>query len=332
MKKIIISAITATIMIACSSPELRQADIEGIDMDFHITRFDSIFWNIDTTCIKQEFLKLDSLHPEITRIYIERVMMMGAIDSPRASVEYINFRKYPAVIDVYTSTQEAYTDISDIEEELKPALLRATKFLPNLKLSKFYTHISFFNQNIIVGQGFISLSIDNYMGEDYSFYDSIGIYSYLKRNMIREKIPCDYLTAMLCSEYMTKPNGNLLDDMIYYGKILYTVWCLLPDEKESTIMGYTEEQMNWAKERESSLWQQMVETHIIFSENIMDKTKYLNDGPFTQPFGQDSPDRLGAYIGWKIVRSYMKNNQDVSIMQLLQEHDGQKILNKSNYR
>lgn len=317
---------------ACSSPERREANIEGKDMEFHITRFDSLFWNIDTTCVNRELQVLDSLHPEITRIYVEKVMLMGSIDSAMAAVEYKNFRNYPAVIDVYTSTQEAYQDMNVIEEELKLGLLRAQVFLPGLKLPKFYTHISFFNQNIIVGDGFISLSIDNYMGENYCFYDSIGIYSYLKRNMRREKIVSDYLTAMLCSEFLTKANGNLLDDMIYYGKILYCVSCMLPDEDESVIMGYTNEQMKWAEEHEKDLWGQLVETHMIFSENIIDKTKFLHDGPFTQPFGQDSPDRLGAYLGWQIVKSYMKNNQDVSIMQLLQETEGQKILKQSSYR
>lgn len=332
MKKIFFAIMVSTILVACSNPERREADIEGMDMQFGITRYDSLFWNIDSTRVNEEFQRLNRLCPEITPIYIEKVMLMGSIDSAQAAVEYKNFRKYPAVVDVYTSTQEAYKDISDIENELKPALLRLRKFLPNLKLPKFYTHISFFNQNIIIGEGFISLSLDNYMGENYCFYDSIGIYSYLRRNMIREKIVSDYLTAILCSEFMSAPNGNLLDDMVYYGKMLYTVSCLLPDEKENVIMGYTDGQMKWAEEREEELWRQMVESHIIYTENIIDKTKFLHDGPFTQPFGQDSPDRLGAYLGWQIVKSYMKNNQEVSIMQLMQETDGQKILKHSNYK
>ena len=301
-------------------------------MEFSIGRFDSSFWNIDSTRVAEELLRLDKEYPEMARIYMEKVMLMGSIDSAEAVTEYKNFRRYPAVIDVYTSTEEAYKDMSDIEGEMKLALLRTKVLLPSMQIPKFYTHISFFNQNLIIGEGFVSLSIDNYMGADYCFYDSIGIYNYQRANMRREKIVSDYLTAMLCSEYYTKANSDLLSDMIYYGKILYTVSCLLPDEDEKVIMGYTDEQMKWAEENEEEMWNTMVESHIIYTNSVVDKTKYLHDGPFTQPFGQDSPDRLGAYLGWQIVKSYMKHNQSVTIQQLMQETDGQKVLKKSHYK
>lgn len=331
MKRIIAILLPLALLAACSRPVKRTADITGQTLGLKIERFDSAFWQLDSTRLTEEFLRLDSLYPDMTPIYMERVMLMGPIDSTTAPVEYRNFHAYPAVRDVYTSTQQAYSDMSDISAELDSAVARARVFFPGIEVPRFLTHISFFNQNVIVGPGFVSLSLDNYMGVDYCFYDSIGVYEYLRHNMTRAKIPSDYLKAWLSSEHPQPAGTNLLTDMIYYGKVLYAVSCLLPEIQDSLLIGYTTEQMAWATGNEHALWDEMLKTHVIYTTNIIDKNKYLHEGPFTQPFGQDSPDRLGAYIGWQIVNSYMQHNPDVTIQQLFEEPNAQNILNKSKY-
>lgn len=331
MKKILFTMLTIAALISCGRDAKRTADISEMDMDFHIERFDSSFWFLDTTNLQQSMTLLTAQYPEMGKIYIEYVMRMGSAGSDTAATEYRNFRKYPAVIKVYESTQKEYADLSDIEQELKQALLRMQIFVPQIEIPRFYTHISFFNQNIIVGNGFISLSLDNYMGPDYCYYDSVSIHHYLRPNMRREKIASDYLCALLASEMTLDPSSNLLSDIIFHGKILYTVSCLLPETPENVILGYTEEEMEWAEKNEEEMWKQLVSNHIIYTTNIIDKAKFTRDAPFTQPFGQDSPSRLGAYLGYKIVCAYMKNNQKVTIAQLLQNQDAQDILNHSNY-
>lgn len=331
MKQTSFAILAILILVSCSKETRRTADISDMDMEFHIQRFDSAFWNIDTTNTEESMMLLAAKYPELAQLYVEKIMLMGRIGSDTAATEFRNFHKYPAVIDVYNSTLNFYKDLSDIEQELKPALLRLRVFLPQLQIPEFYTHISFFNQNIIVGNGFISLSLDNYMGPDYCFYDSIGVYTYLRQNMHREKIPSDYLIALLASELPIDPSSNLLSDMIYHGKILYTVSCLLPESSENVILGYSIEQLEWANSHEKEMWNQLVESHAIYTTNIIDKNKYTRDAPFTQPFGQNSPSRMGAFLGYKIICAYMKNNQKITIAQLLQNQDSQDILNHSNY-
>lgn len=334
MKKALFSTfIFLFLLSACNENKtFRTADISGKDIDFHITRFDSIFWNIDTSDVCNEFIKLDSMYPEMAQIYIENVMLMGKLGNPMAQMEYNNFHNYPAVRTVFSTVQQEYNDINDIVQKLKPAILRMNVLLPQINTPEFYTHISFFNQNVIVGTGFISLSLDNYMGENYIYYDSIGVYSYLRQNMTRQKIPTDYMIALLTSEFPFNPSGNLLDDMTYYGRILYATKCLFPEEDENIILGYTQDQLKWTEEHEEDIWDEMVSSHIIYTTNVIEKNKFIHDGPFTQPFGQESPSRLGAFIGYQIVKSYMRNNQNTTLVQLMQTTNGQEILNKSKYQ
>ena len=61
-------------------------------------------------------------------------------------------------------------------------------------------------------------------------------------------------------------------------------------------------------------------------------SSYMNDGPFTAEVTQDSPGRLGVWVGWRIVDSYMRNNKVVTLRELMNENDAQKILEQSYYK
>jgi hypothetical protein len=58
----------------------------------------------------------------------------------------------------------------------------------------------------------------------------------------------------------------------------------------------------------------------------------MNDAPFTATISQESPGRLGTWVGWQIIKSYMDENTDVSLQQLMKTTDYQLILNKSGYQ
>ena len=318
-------------LFACKR-EKRHADLTGIDFDIKIQRFDSAFWTLDTTRVAEEFARLLAEHPDITPIYTKNVVRFGAPDADITHETYRFFRKDSAVQILYNDALRHYTDMSDIERDLTTAFRRARYFLPQFATPQIYCHVSGLNQSMIVAESFISLSIDNYLGKEYPLYEQIGIYKYQRPNMRREKVASDYITAWISSEFSNSIANNLLTDMIHHGKILYTVSVLLPETPEHIIMGYTPEQWEWAKKNEANMWNQLIATKDLYTTNMIEKNRYINDGPFTLPFTQESPGRAGAYIGWQIVESYMRSNPEISIQQLLQQPDAQIILNRSNYQ
>ena len=82
-------------------------------------------------------------------------------------------------------------------------------------------HVSGFNQNVLVGDSLLSLSIDKYMGKDYPLYQDF-FYDSQKLKMQRGLVVPDYLAGWLMSEYPFAGKENvLLDRMIYEGKIKY---------------------------------------------------------------------------------------------------------------
>ena len=328
---IYIITILCVSLFACKR-EKRYADLSGINFNIKIERFDKAFWSLDTTQMAQEFARLSSQYPDITPIYTEKVVRFGHPDSTITHNTYKLFRANKEVGELYEDALSIYANMSDIEKDLTEAFRHAKYFLPQIPTPRVYCHVSGLNQSLIVGEEFISLSIDNYLGEEYPLYEKIGIYKYQRPNMRREKVASDYITAWISSEFSNSISDNLLSDMIRYGKILYTVSMLMPETEEHIIMGYSKEQWKWVKNNESKMWNSLIASKDIYTTGMMIKNQYIGDGPFTKPFTQESPGRAGTWLGWQIVKSYMRNNPEISIQQLLQQPDAQVILNNSNYR
>lgn len=329
-KKVIIPLCSILLLLTACGTYNRKADLTGIDFDVTIERFDSAFWTLDTTSLENEFHTLNENYPGITEAYLQQVIRFGHPDSAITHSTYKIFKNDTSVQRLYTDALCKFSDMSEYNKQLTTAFRRAKYFLPHLKAPRVYCHVSGLNQSIIIGDDYISLSIDNYMGSDYEIYSYLNIYGYQKKNMKPEKVVCDYITAWLVGEYPKSMSENLLYDIIYQGKILYTTSQLL-DVPDSLLMGYTTSEWEWVTENEQGMWLSLMTSKDLYSTQIIDKGRYINDGPFTLPFTQESPGRAGVYIGWQIVKSYMKHNKSVGIQQLMQETDAQKILNQSRY-
>lgn len=114
-----------------------------------------------------------------------------------------------------------YTDISDLEKQFSQAWAYYRYYFPQHTLPEVYTHISGFNQSIIVDSAAIGISLDNYLGKDCIFYSmlAVPVPVYARQKMTREDIVRDALTGWLTVEFVFRPLKNdLISGMIYQGK------------------------------------------------------------------------------------------------------------------
>jgi uncharacterized protein YjaZ len=108
---------------------------------------------------------------------------------------------------------------------------------------------------------------------------------------------------------------------------------LLPEYTDAEKMGYTPEQIVWCQENESYIWRYFIEKEMLYSDEPKLSSRFIDPAPFSKFYleiDNDSPGRVGAWIGWQIVRSYMENN-NTSIEQLLKT-DAKQIFEKSKYK
>jgi hypothetical protein len=177
------------------------------------------------------------------------------------------------------------------------------------------------------------IGLDMYLGDTAKFYQMLRYPQYQTRKMNSVNILPDLARGWLLTEFDNADAGNiLLKHTIFYGKLFYAIESLLPETNDSLIIGYTAKQMRYCHEYEKKLWGYFAEKNRLYENNLNTIRELTTEGPFTAAIHKDCPPRIAMWVGWQIVRSYMKQHPEVSLAELMEDRDAQKILNKSRYR
>jgi hypothetical protein len=143
----------------------------------------------------------------------------------------------------------------------------------------------------------------------------------------------DAANAIINTQLKTANHRSFLSKIVEEGKKSYLLDCYLPffSEKEKT--GYSMKKLLWAQQNEEQVWKFFMEKELLYSTDTRLNKRFIENAPFSKFYtGQDnqSPGKIGGYIGWQIVRSFMKQN-DVSLQKLI-TMDAQRLLDQSKYK
>lgn len=296
----------------------------------YIQRFDKeMFMHIESEGCS-DLSALNRSYPSFYPIYAESLIGIGSIDSIGYEHRLFDYFRGEEIRQLYWDTLLEYDDMENIQSQLTQAFNRLHSYIPSITIPEFYVHVSGLNQSIAVGDGFISLSLDKYLGVNYPLYQTM-FYSYERRHMYSGNIVQDYLTGWYYSEYPYGGEENrVLDHILYYGK-LYYLHSLLLDKSEKEIMDFTESEERWFAKNEKTLWSYIVNEHKLYQNDQLFASKLLCDSPFTLFTLGEIPGRAGQWIGYQIIKSYVNSHEELSLHQLLSENDYKKILEDSKY-
>jgi uncharacterized protein YjaZ len=119
------------------------------------------------------------------------------------------------------------------------------------------------------------------------------------------------------THYVDEVDGNLTENIIRWGKILYLTQAAFPDASAAWIMRYSEEKYQWAMDNEYEIWKYLADQKMLFKIDDRNKMNLLNEGPYTVGLPENGPDRLGQFIGFRMLQKYMEIKK-VSVEQLIQ--------------
>ncbi len=304
-----------------------------------IVRFDSALLYVDTAHMQQSIRQLYTSYPTFMPYFAENILGIEPQDTAylaEALPLFLNDTLY-GFKQTNQRVLSTFAHTTDIQSQLNGAFSRLKYLYPNLQIPTIYFFVSGFNASILFFEDNfqhtnIAVGVDMYLDSDYEFYNRV-VYNYQKQTMRKECIAADVVSAFLFRTFpFTSNQSRLLENMIYRGKIMYVLSLLFPTDSEAEIMGYTADQMAWCKRHESDVWKLIIDKKDLFTTDSQVLTSYLNDGPFTSEISQESPGRLGTWIGWQICKSYMENNTHLTLQELLAESDAQKILEQSYYK
>jgi uncharacterized protein YjaZ len=123
----------------------------------------------------------------------------------------------------------------------------------------------------------------------------------------------------------------LLDNMLYEGKLRYILSQLLPKRKEYEFVAYSPEQYEWCRTNEKMIWKTILENQYLFTSNYLITSQFINDAQYTASLPVESPGRVGVWLGYQIVKSYMKQFPETTFAQLIQMSDSQEFLKLAKY-
>jgi hypothetical protein len=323
--KIVSLFVLGILIFACSG---KKAYGES-NSEEQIIRFDKDLYQYLVQNVNEE--ALDRYKPFLDE-YGEKVIYIGKPDSADFYQRLKAFFSEPALMELYRDEQTKLADINSVCEELAGGMKILLAEFPSLKQPKIYMHVSGLNQNVIVTDDILSLSADKYLGADYPFYQDY-FYEYQRQLMSPDRIVPDYLLGFMMANFPFEGNEKvLLDRMLYEGKLRYILSRLLPRRKTWEYVGYTQEQYSWCMDRQSKIWQILLENQHLFQPNYIVTSQYLKEAPYTPSLPTESPGRVGIWLGYRIIHSYMENHPQVSLQALVKMTDYRKLLKQSKYK
>jgi hypothetical protein len=326
---ILLFGIVILLLTGCSSYDypFPQADIQLDETDMiPVHRYGKALFELDTTDLQRGLKSIQGAFP---------VFLNADLDNPENIRQLYEYVTDTQLIAIYQKVMEVYPELDDFERNFSESFTRHNVYYPNTKTPHTYTYISdlYFENPVVKDGDTLVIAIDVYLGSDYQLYRYLGLPLYKIRCMTPENMVVDAMKAVYFTDvFRDFKSRTLLDRMIEGGKLLAYLDAVLPETHDSLKICYSGKKLIWAEANERNVWGFLVENELVYTTDYQIQTKMIQDGPFTTGFSNNSPSRLGIFIGWQIVRSYLRNNPEKKLQDILAEPDAQKILNGSRYR
>ncbi len=333
--KFVLLLILTILFFSCHHKNKYVINVRSVGLDLKIQRFDQGLASLREVDFKSDLQSLEADFPDMYRIFVEQITKAGNTDDslfiPR--LKKFIFDRYTQ--ELYSDVQKTYSDVDGIEKELEYAFRHFKYYFPHDTIPQVYTLIS----NFGFGTGFIDnkliLSLDMFLGTHYIYYPSL-FPSYMVNFLKEDYITSEALKAFYEGKFPDEKYGgeDLLSRMIYAGKELFFLDLMIPETEDSIKIRYTKKEQAWCKKFEGEIWNQLVKNKVLFETSLQKTDRYMTEGPFTNAYGipQECPARIGAWLGWQIVRSYVEETKPGDLTEVFYEKNSRKILELSKYK
>lgn len=220
-------------------------------------------------------------------------------------------------------------------EKLKSGLQRMFQHIrynfKDFQVPPVKTFVTGLSQDMFVNDSLMVLGLDFFVGPGARYRPNVPDYI-LRRYRPEYVMPTAALA--ISSKYNKKEltDQTMLSDMIQFGKSLYFAEQVLPCTPDSILIGYTNKELTGVYFNESKVWAHFLDKKLLYTTTPFVVQKYVGERPNIPEIDKTCPGRVGAWLGWQIVRKYMTNNPNVTLAQLMADKNAQHILTDSRYR
>jgi hypothetical protein len=343
MKKILVTLFAISLLITCNNKK-SIPDVSDIKVGLALQRFDVDFFAMDTNHIANGISGLTVKYPVLLPLFVQTIV--GVTDTTGVKDFYGRYKQ------VFDSSQKLYSDFDPVKKQIETALKYVKYYFPSYELPGVITTVvgpmnsrqdlaqmgnGDYTPNFM-GPGFIGISLQFYLGQDFSLYKHEYFITnvaplYISRRFTKEYIISDVLKLVTEDIIPDKSKGKpLVEQMIEKGKQWWLLDKFLPKVQDSVKTGYTRQQLDWCEQNEGLIWSYISKNEDLNTINPATIQTYIGEAPFTQGFSPElSPGNIGQWIGWQIVKKYAEKKSGLKPGEIMQT-DPRLILEEAKYK
>lgn len=320
MKKFLYFSLLILTVVSCKKNENIKEEAEEKQLNIEVVRYDKAFFETKP----QDFPKLKAQYPE----FFPEILTTQQEQALLESISHPMWRK------LYQEVEKKYDKFDREKEEIEKLFKYLQFYYPSTKVPKVYTVINDVDpekkmiydrdKNVLI------ISLEMYLGKDSWVYEYP---EYLKKTFEEGQMLPDVVEQLSYGKIKPPTERDFLSQIIYAGKQMYMKDVLLPEVSDEDKICYTADEITWCEENDMEVWKYFVEENLLYSSDQKLVQNFIAPGPFSK-FGmnndKDTPPRIGVWLGWQIVRSFMENN-DIP-MQKMMVLDAKEIFQKSKYK
>lgn len=301
---------------SCKSDGKLTVDVSTIEVDFSVKRYEVDFYNT----MKEDLPGLKNKYPYFFPKVFSDSLVIAKINNKDEQ-------------ELFKATQKKYPTLLELQAQLTSLFKHLKFYNPRFTSPDIVTLISNidYKSRVIYADSLLLVSLDVYLGKDHEFYADFPMY--IKQNNTKEHLIVDVANSIIEKQVPFSLNRSFIGQMIHEGKKMYLIDRYLPAISDPLKIGYSDKKLQWAIENEENIWMYFIERKLLFSTETKLHKRFLENAPFSKFYLEDdrqSPGRIGVWLGWQIVKSFMQNN-DVSLQKLL-TIDSEDLFKKSSYK
>jgi hypothetical protein len=312
---------------------------DPLDVDVSKSHVNIDFINLDSVFVhatpSELMLANGKYKQEIESIYYFELVDFLGIGLQSDSIFAEGVKKF--VSDPYISRVEKriHSKFGNLKKQKERVIDGFKRLKFHFTAGKIPEHIvfmnSFFAANAFCTEKEIGVGLERYLGKKTDVIKELPpqqFFEWIKEGMEADFMERDILCSWIMTHYVPEVDGTLAEGMIRWGKIMYLTEASFPEMEKHRIIRYSKVDYEWALKNELSFWNYLVNEKFLFKTDERDKSNMLGDAPFTVGLPEKGPDRLGQFLGWRMVRNYMNKNEitlkaliDIPYNEILQEFE-----------
>ncbi|SNS03240.1 gliding motility lipoprotein GldB [Hymenobacter mucosus] len=298
-------------------------EIAKVPVSVQLERLEVPFFQLKNNADVNRFVET---HP----LFARQILQVQQYPAQAQNATLLRLASNPDLRRLYLKADSIFTT-PKLEAGLKPLFQHIRYYFPSFQPPLVETFVTGLSQHLFVNDSLLMISPDFFVGPTAKYRPQMPDY------MLRRYTP-DHLMPTIAlaisSKYNQKQtvNPTMLSEMVYYGKSLYFAEKVLPCTADSLLIGYTNKEMAGVAFNESKIWAHFIEKSLLYNTESFTIQKYVGERPNIPEIDKTCPGRVGAWVGWQIVRKYMAEHPAVTLRQLMSEKNAQRILSESRYR